>query len=390
MGTGDHPELRPDDGRQARHDGAAHRRRGQHHLHSCLRPDDERGAARAADDQLMRLSRVTSIGVSRGGSLALFAAAVLLCPTMSAAAAPRTQTDARATPVQVVISGRYRGPKLWRVSKDGHELWVLGTVAPLPKRMVWQTEDIERLLRQTQEVIPAWPSVSIGFHPFTALRLYALWRKAQTNPGNLPLQSVLPPALYARFSALKLRYAPRDRSIEQLRPILAARRLYDDTLAASDLTPHNDIQRMVLELARQESVPIHKDKLLVKDPLDVMRDLTAIPRSAEIACLQSVVTRLETDVGPMQARARAWALGDVALLRRLPHTDNRDTCLDAVSGSARVRALLAQAQQDWMSAAVQALAQNRTTLALQSMDLLLGPDGTLAAFQRMGYTVEGP
>ena len=334
---------------------------------------------------------MTSIGASRSFRLtALLAAVVLLCPALSGAAALQVQTEAQAAPVQVVISGSYRGPKLWRVSKDGHELWVLGTVAPLPKRMVWQTEDIQRLLRQTQEVIPAWPSVSIGFHPFMALHLYALWRKAQTSPDNLPLQAVLPPALYARFGALELRYAPRDRRIEQLRPILAARRLYDDTLAASDLTPHNDIQRTVLDLARQQGVPIHKDKLLVKDPVNVMRDLTAIPRSAEITCLQSVVTRLETDVGPMQARARAWALGDVALLRRLPHTDNRDTCLEAVSGSARVRNLVAQAQQDWMSAAVQALGQNRTTLALQSMDLLLGPDGTLATFARMGYTVEGP
>ena len=310
---------------------------------------------------------------------------------MSGAAAPEATAAAPiGAPVQVVISGRYRGPKLWRVSKGGHELWVLGTVAPLPKRMVWQTEDIQRLLRQTQEVIPAWPSVSIGFHPFIALHVYALWRKAQTNPDHLPLQAVLPPPLYARFGALKLRYAPHDQRIEQLRPILAARRLYDDTLAASDLTPRNDIQRTVLDLARQESVPIHQDKVFVKDPVNVMRDLTSIPRSAEIACLQSVVTRLETDVGPMQARARAWALGDVALLRRLPHVDNRDTCLDAVSGSARVRALLAQAQQDWMNAAVQALDQNRTTLALQSMDLLLGPDGTLATFERMGYRVEGP
>lgn len=333
-----------------------------------------------------------SIGALRSRSLAAaLAAAALLCPAISAAAAPEgTVTAPISAPVQVVISGRYRGPKLWRVSKGGHELWVLGTVAPLPKRMVWQTEDIQRLLRQTQEVIPAWPSVSIGFHPFIALHVYALWRKAQTNPDHLPLQAVLPPPLYARFGALKLRYAPHDQRIEQLRPILAARRLYDDTLAASDLTPRNDIQRTVLELARQESVPIHQDKLFVKDPVNVMRDLTSIPRSAEIACLQSVVTRLETDVGPMQARARAWALGDVALLRRLPHVDNRDTCLDAVSGSARVRALLAQAQQDWMSAAVQALDQNSTTLALQSMDLLLGPDGTLATFERMGYRVEGP
>jgi uncharacterized protein YbaP (TraB family) len=320
------------------------------------------------------------------------ACAALFCPAIPGAAAPQADTTAPlvAPSFQVVISGRYRGPKLWRVSRNGHVLWVLGTVSPLPKRMVWQTADIEGLLRHSQEVIPAWPSVGIGFHPFTAIHLYALWRKAQTNPDHQPLSAELPPALYARFAALKVRYAPHDHRIEELRPILAARRLYDKALSASDLTPRNDIQRTVLDLARQGGIPVHQDKLLVKDPVDVMRDLTEIPRSAEISCLQSVVTRLETDVGPMQARARAWALGDVALLRRLPHTDNRGTCLEAVSGSARVRTLVAQAQQDWMNAAVQALDQNRTTVALQSMDLLLGPDGTLAALKKLGYQVEGP
>jgi len=295
-----------------------------------------------------------------------------------------------APPLQVVISGRYAGPRLWRVSQDEHVLWVLGTVTPLPRRMVWQTGDLQGLLRQTQEVIPAWPAVGIGFHPFTAVHLYALWREAQTNPDHRPLKEVVPAALYARFTALRLRFAPNDRRIERLRPILAARRLYDEALAASDLTSRNDIQRTVLELARKERVAVRKDKLLVKDPVGVMRDLTHIPQSAEVACLQSVVERLETDLGPMQARARAWALGDVALLRRLPHVDNRATCLDAVSGSTRVRALVAQAEQDWLTAAQQALAENRTTLAMQSMDRLLGPDGTLETLRRMGYRVEGP
>ena len=39
---------------------------------------------------------------------------------------------------------------------------------------------------------------------------------------------------------------------------------------------------------------------------------------------------------------------------------------------------------------LQALARNRTTLAIQSMDLLLGRDGTLEPLRRMGYRVEGP
>jgi uncharacterized protein YbaP (TraB family) len=336
-------------------------------------------------------SGVSAIGMFRRSFAGLFAAAALLAPALSRAVPLQTGTAPQvAAPIQVVIAGRYRGPRLWRVSRDGHVLWVLGTVEPLPKRMVWQTEDIQRLLGHTQEVIPAWPAWGIGFHPFTALHLYALWREAQTNPDHLPLQAVLPPALYAHFGALRLRFAPHDRRIEQLRPILAAKRLYDEALAASDLTPHDDIQKTVLALARRAGVAVHQDKLLVRDPVAVMHDLTQTPRAAEIACLQSVVTRLETDLGPMQARARAWALGDVALLRRLPHTDNRDTCLEAVSGSARVRALFARAQQDWMAAAVQTLASNRTTLALQSMDRLLGPDGTLATLRKLGYEVEGP
>ncbi len=324
---------------------------------------------------------------------ALIAALMLLAPAMPAAATAAGQPQAApqvVMPLKIVISGQYRGPKLWRVSKDGHVLWVLGTVAPLPKHMIWQTEDIRHLLRHTQEVIPAWPSVGIGFHPFLAIHLYALWREAQTNPDHQPLEAVVPPPLYARFSALRLRFAPHDRRIEQLRPILAAKRLYDEAMSASDLTLHDDIQGTVLELARRQGVPVHKDKLHVSDPIAVMRDLSNTPRTAEVACLQSVVTRLETDIGPMQARARAWALGDVALLRRLPKTDIRDPCLEAVSGSARVRTLLSQAQEDWMSAAVQALARNRTTLALQSMDRLLGPQGTLQTLRRMGYRVEGP
>ena len=314
-------------------------------------------------------------------------ALILVASLLAWPAASRAEGTA-LTPVVVV--GRFAGPRLWRVSSDGHVVWILGTVMPLPKRMVWQSDGIRALLRHTQELIPAWPSMGIGFHPFTMLHLWVLWREAQDNPGHLPLKAVLPPPLYARFAALKRRFAPRDTRIEQLRPILAARRLYRAALAASDLTSRDEIALTVLRLARRGGVPIHRAKLRVANPVRVMKDLTAIPRAGEIACLASVVTRLETDLGPMRARARAWALGDVALLRRLPHVDDLAICTDAVSGSTRVRALLATADRDWMTAVLYALAHNRTTLALQSMDRLLGPQGTLAALRRMGYRVKGP
>jgi uncharacterized protein YbaP (TraB family) len=129
----------------------------------------------------------------------------------------------------------------------------------------------------------------------------------------------------------------------------------------------------------------------VADPVDVLKDLGATPQSGEIACLAAIVSRLETDLAPMQARARAWALGDVETLRKLPHSqDDRETCLAAVSASQRIRDLVVRAQEDWLIEAQDSIARNRSTLAIQSMDRLLGEQGILAALRAKGYTVEGP
>jgi hypothetical protein len=61
-----------------------------------------------------------------------------------------------------------------------------------------------------------------------------------------------------------------------------------------------------------------------------------------------------------------------------------------VSTSERVRKLIARAQDDWLIAVTDSLARNRGTLAVQSMDRLLGERGTLATLRARGYRVDGP
>src|SRR2546430_170585 len=77
-------------------------------------------------------------------------------------------------------------------------------------------------------------------------------------------------------------------------------------------------------------------------------------------------------------------------LRRLPHADDRSACVAAVSTSERVRNLITRAQDDWLIAVQDSLVRNRGTLAVQSMDRLLGENGALAALRAKGYLVEGP
>jgi len=295
-----------------------------------------------------------------------------------------------AAPPEVVVEGRHQGPRMWIVRRGDHSAWILGTIAPLPKKMVWQPDAVEEVLRQVQEVVPAWPTYGIGANPFTALRVYIEWRRLQKPPDHMPLREAVPPLLYARVTALEARYDLHDRKLEQLRPMLAARELLTHVFDATGLALHNEVQQEVLTLARRQGVRIHQDKVRIDDPVHLLKDVGATPLAGEVACLDAVVTLLETDLAGMQSRARAWALGDVEALRRLPHADDRTACIAAVSTSERVRKLIAAATDDWLIAVQDGLARNRGTLAVQSMDRLLGENGALAALRARGYEVTGP
>jgi uncharacterized protein YbaP (TraB family) len=321
-------------------------------------------------------------------SVTALATASGLCA--QAPAAGPVAPPAEAPLAEVVVEGRHEGPRMWTVRRGDHMLWILGTVTPLPKKMVWQPDAVRAVLQQSQEVVPAWPTYGIGANPFTALRVFIQWRRMQKPPDHLPLKETLPPQLYARVEALEARYDPHDHYLEELRPMLAAERLTIRVLDASGLALRNEVQKQVLGLAREAGVRIRQDKLKIDDPVDVLKDVGATPLSAEVACLDAVVTRLETDLGHMQARARAWALGDVDTLRQLPHPDEKTACIAAVSTSERVRTLIARAQDDWIVVVEDSLARNRGTLAVQSMDRLLGEHGSLAVLKQRGYEVEGP
>ncbi len=340
-------------------------------------------------DSRKRPIRAVARVIANGAAVAC---AIVATISVALAEPPTPTSAAEQVPTEeVVVEGNHEGPRMWRVTKSDHTLWILGTISPLPRKMTWQSDAVETVLQETQEVLPAWPSIGVGANPFTALRLYFTWRKIQKSPDHTKLQEQVPAPLYARFSALKARYAPRDTKLEELRPMLAGGRLLDDVLDVSGLTMRNEVQRTVLKLASKQGVKVHQTKMKVEDPVDVLKDLGETPKDSEIACLAAIVSRLETDLAPMQARARAWALGDVDSLRSLPHSvDDRIACLAAVSSSERIRNLVIRAQDDWLIEAEDAIARNKSTLAVQSMDRLLGDEGILATLRAKGYTVEGP
>jgi uncharacterized protein YbaP (TraB family) len=302
-------------------------------------------------------------------------------------AAPQVQSEAIQ---EVEVTGERAGPRLWRVAKGDHVLWLLGTLDPLPRKMIWKSREVESVLGEVQEVVPTNPRVSVHANPFTWIRLYFQWRGVQVIDKDGRLKDVLPAALYARVMALVTRYDSGDRRIERLKPVFAALRLYRQALDSARLAPGNQAEATVLKLARAHKVPIEQSKLKIEEPRDLLAQLGQIPHDAQVDCLEAVVERLETGMSAMQEEAHAWSLGDVATLRQLEVPKTIDVCTAAVASSARTRQLIDDANGDWDREVNLALMNSRSTLALKPIHDLLGPHGVLAAFKARGYEVEGP
>jgi uncharacterized protein YbaP (TraB family) len=350
---------------------------------------------RALDPRLRAWALASALGllatpVASAGAVAAVSA-FAAAGAVDSGARPEAEPAPGEGPVaEVEVSGERAGPRLWRISKGDHVVWLLGTLDPLPRRMTWKSREVEGVLAQAQQVLASSPSVSASIGPILAIRLYMQYRRTEKIPEKSNLRAWLPPPLYQRFTTLKLRYDPHDQRIEELRPLFAARRLYERALDDSGLTSSDLIQSSVLELARKHHVKVVRTAVRLEDPRGVLTEVGEIPRAAEIDCLAATVERIENDLGPMQARARAWALGDVDALRALPFPSQRQVCLDAVATGPRLKALIDRANDDWNAALETALRENQTTLAMRSMYEVLGPTGVLARLRARGYTVEGP
>jgi hypothetical protein len=40
----------------------------------------------------------------------------------------------------VLVTGEQPGPGLWKVSRDGHVMWVFGTIGEVPDTIAWRTK----------------------------------------------------------------------------------------------------------------------------------------------------------------------------------------------------------------------------------------------------------
>jgi hypothetical protein len=329
--------------------------------------------------------------------LCLMAGYAAGAPASAATDVPQSATTSAPTLDTVLVTGEQPGPGLWKVTRrdSDHVLWILGTQAPLPKMMNWRANEVESIIAQSQEVLTdAQADLKIGF--FSKLLLLPAALGAKKNADGASLKDILPPDLYARWSLLKQRYLGSGDGVERLRPILAANELYNKAISKSGMTNKNALLPVIEQIAKQHRVPVRE--IEVEIPVDNARqainDFRSTAGQLDIDCLATTVSRLETDLGAMRARANAWAIGDLEKLKSLPYPDQRSVCLNALAANANLREKLADARQriqnEWLQAAEAALWNNDSTFAMLPITDLIRPDGRLALMRAQGYVIEEP
>ena len=345
--------------------------------------------------------RLTMLAMVLGSILAMPLHAQQAAPQAAVADPPvSTQAvpgDGIRTEATVVVTGEQPGPGLWLVRKGGHDLWILGTLNPLPAGMRWQSKQVEQVIANAQEVIRA-PRVSfdvkVGF--FRGLTLLPSMLGARKNPDGKTLQQVVSPESYARWKALKARYIGNDGGVEKWRPLIAAQELYKEAMKKSGLDNAKSVWPVIDKAieTHHPNVTVVKEEIVVKDPKPLLKEFSKTTLD-DIACFENTMTRIETDLDAMRARANAWATGDMAALQSLPPAYQWEACSSAITEAGIGKRLgFGDANQKvrakWMVAAEAALEKNAVTFASLDMKDLAGPNGFLARFKAKGYTVLAP
>ena len=68
-----------------------------------------------------------------------------------AAAACRAQTQ----PVldEIVVTAERAGPGMWHVHRGAANVWILGSISPLPRDITWRSRQVEQVLESTSQVL---------------------------------------------------------------------------------------------------------------------------------------------------------------------------------------------------------------------------------------------
>jgi uncharacterized protein YbaP (TraB family) len=286
---------------------------------------------------------------------------------------------------ELIVTGERTGPGMWHVHHDAADLWILGSMSPLPKGITWRSKQFEDLLGQTNQVLIPKP-FEIGIARI--LWLLITERDLLMVGGGKRLKDVMPPELHARFAVQRAKYTDSSDKWERYRPIIAAAFLQQAAFHQVGLSTRLDLGAAVRKLAEKHGVRV--EELKVAGVHDVLDALKTMPPATENACVEASLVTVEKDLPRLVDRAQAWASGNIERIEKLHEPSEVDACRAALDAGTGASELIALVRRTWLDSMDKYLQHTGTTVAVVNMDMLMEKGGLLDELRAKGYDVVAP
>jgi uncharacterized protein YbaP (TraB family) len=111
--------------------------------------------------------------------------------------ASRAEQPAAPPLDEIVVTSERTGPGMWHAHRGAANVWILGSISPLPRDMTWRSKQVEFVLESSSQVLVQKPiEISIP----RVLWMLIADRKLLMVGGGKKLKDVMPADLHDRFA----------------------------------------------------------------------------------------------------------------------------------------------------------------------------------------------
>jgi uncharacterized protein YbaP (TraB family) len=286
---------------------------------------------------------------------------------------------------EVVVTSERPGPGMWHVHRGAANVWILGSISPLPRDITWRASQVETVLQSASQVLVQKPlEISIP----RILWMLIADRKYLMVVGGKRLKDVMPPDLHARFAVQRSKVTDDAEKWEHYRPIIATAFLQQAAFHKVNLSMRLDLGAALRQLATKHGVRIEEVK--VAGASDMLEALKTMPPATERICVEASLHTIESGLPRLMERAQAWADGNVERIENLPELKEVDTCRNALDEGKGASDVIGRIRQTWLDTIEKHLRLDGTTIAVINLDLLLERGGLLDQLRAKGYEVDSP
>lgn len=296
-------------------------------------------------------------------------------PAPTPQATPAPETPAPAAVVAATVSPQPAGPAMWRVSDGDSRIYLLGTIHALPKGVSWTTPAYKAAMADAEVTVFECDIES----RFARTSMASLVYERGANPSWQKLSDILGKERFERLVAVADIYGISTRSLERMRPWMAALQVSAAALRDAGYQGSLGVEKVVLADAKAEG-----DKLAMLETVEgQVKAFESLDGPEMIKNFDASISEIINMKRQIEPLLEAWQKGDLAALERLSSVEMRKSAPQAY------KVLLVNRNRAWIDSIEHWLARKQKDYFVAvGAAHLVGPDSVIAMLEKNGHKVE--